>query len=101
MHVFSAAETVLSVFDDNPEAYGTFVVDFQQRFILNFFTRPRVAHCEPINLLNICKMGNYFTVVFFKPQPVVIEEAIEVFETPPAEVIQVEVIEEKDQYVLD
>ena len=42
-------------------------------------------------------MGNYF----FKPPPVEIEEAIEVFETnPTAQVIQVEVIEEPVQYDL-
>ncbi len=46
-------------------------------------------------------MGNFFTDVFFKPAPVVIEEAIEVFETnPSAEVIQVEVLEEPVQYDL-
>ena len=45
-------------------------------------------------------MGNVLN--FFKPSaPVVIEEAIEVFETnPSAEIIQVEVIEEKVQYDL-
>lgn len=42
-------------------------------------------------------MGNFF----LKPPPVIIEDAIEVFETnPSAEVIQVEVIEEKVQYDL-
>ena len=48
-------------------------------------------------------MGNFFTVAFSKPSaPVVIEEAIEVFETnPTAQVIRVEVIEEKVQYDLD
>jgi hypothetical protein len=46
-------------------------------------------------------MGNFFTVVFKPPPPVKIEEAVEVFETnPSAEVIQVEVIEEKVQYDL-
>jgi len=46
-------------------------------------------------------MGNFLTDVFFKPAPVVIEEAIEVFETDPtAQVIHVEVIEEKVQYDL-
>ena len=43
-------------------------------------------------------MGNFF----FKPSPVVVEEAIEVFETnPSAEVIQVEVVDEPVQYELN
>jgi len=46
-------------------------------------------------------MVNFFPVVFKPPPPVAIEEAIEVFETnPSAEVIQVEVMEEKVQYDL-
>lgn len=42
-------------------------------------------------------MGNFF----FKPSPVVVEDAIEVFETNPgAAVIQVEVVDDPVQYDL-
>ncbi len=43
-------------------------------------------------------MGNFFSP---KPKPVVVEDAIEVFETNPgAEVIEIDLVEEPVQYEL-
>ena len=46
-------------------------------------------------------MGNVLNIFSPKPKPVIVEDAIEVFETNPgAEVIQLDLVEEPVQYDL-